>query len=328
LRGEEEIGKIEDRKSHYVKQRRFLDSKNFSFRIDVKNKDHKFINKIESKSGEWRKGIKYSRGVEIAKSGDRLKCDSCGYTVPVPRKESSRKCGKCNNELSLEDNSISIVRNFRPSETSEEWKPLLVGEDVDRYDCSPSRWLKLGEQGVQYKQEHLYAKKKLLVRKTGVGIKSCIDDTGAYTLQVVHQFTPAADNIPSFYLDYVQGVMASRTICAYDLKRRGENEWRSHPYVTKRQLVSLPIPNIRPGSDRWSLAQEIASLVKRRRSQTHGDGTAYDEIDLMIERKVTSLFELRKPGCEWVVSILEDAQGLEPIRTLRVEDYESIMSYN
>jgi hypothetical protein len=42
--------------------------------------------------------------------------------------------------------------------------------------------------------------------------------------------------------------------------------------------------------------------------------------DLRVERLVAGLYGLSDEGCAWVLRVLEDAEALEPIRTLRLPD--------
>jgi adenine-specific DNA-methyltransferase len=207
-----------------------------------------------------------------------------------------------------------IVRS-QPADPGQGWHPLIVGEDVDRYRCQPSRSIRTQVPGIQYKDESWFEGPKLLVRKTGVGIKAAVDRTGAFTNQVVFFYKPRPEAVlPAFALDYAAGVLCSRVMLAWHLKRQGENEWRSHPYVTQRVIEQFPVPDPRSSPRLQKQAQAIANAVDERRTAHSNSGPE----DLLIERLVAGLFDLSGEDMAWVFDVLDGAQGLEPIRSLRL----------
>jgi len=189
---------------------------------------------------------------------------------------------------------------------------LIVGEDVDRYSCAPSRAIRVDVSGIRYKPLDTFARPKLLVRKTGLGVKAALDESGAATNQVVFHFITRTGAPPGL-LDYLEGVLCSRVLLAWHLKRQGETEWRSHPYVTQYVLRQFPVPV--PSSEREAAqASEIGSAVRKRRVARGHDS----EEDMEVERLVAGMFGLTREDMEWVLSVLDAAQALEPIRTLRL----------
>jgi adenine-specific DNA-methyltransferase len=104
-------------------------------------------------------------------------------------------------------------------------------------------------------------------------------------------------------------------LLAYHLKQTGENEWRSHPYVTQKTIAELPIPSISEGQTNWRQAKAIAGAVRQRRRDkcTSKDG------DLHIDSLVAGLYGLNQRGCAWVLNVLEEAQSLRAITTMRAE---------
>jgi hypothetical protein len=220
----------------------------------------------------------------------------------------------------LTDDLVDEIIRPRPSGSRGRGHvPLIIGEDVDRYQCAPSREIRLGVPGIDYKTPEVFERRKLLVRKTGVGLKAAIDETGAYTLQVVFMIAPRLD-APPFVLEYLQGVLCSRIMLAYHLRRGGDSEWRSHPYVTPRVLKALPIPELVPGQWIWRQAQAIAEAVARRKPGAPPD----DPSDVAIERHVAGLYGLSAAQCGWVLEVLNQAQALEPIASLRLLSSEEL----
>jgi hypothetical protein len=298
---------------HLVPQSRFAADPEQAFDIDVRVSESGAFTKIAGAGGAWSRAVRSGRGVELSKSGAVLVCENCGETRARPRAAAPTRCKACGCGPSSNTHREETIIKPMCGSIPAGWERLIVGEDVDRYRCTPSRWIRTGLKGINYKEPEAFAGRKLLIRKTGVGLKAAIDETGAYTNQVVFHYIPGS-SAPEFYLDYLLGVLCSRVLLAFHLKGGGEAEWRSHPYITQAVIGRLPIPQIREGQLNWAQAQAIAAAVARRRTKdSHGC-----EEDLQVESLVAGLYGLQTEDCEWVLRVLEESQGLEPIRSLRL----------
>jgi adenine-specific DNA-methyltransferase len=131
----------------------------------------------------------------------------------------------------------------------------------------------------------------------------------------VFHYRARPDRTPVFFLDFVLGVLCSRVLLAYHLKRTGESEWRSHPYVTQKTIAELPVPVVSEGQWQWRQAKAIADAVSRRRATKCKDVAC----DLYIDSLVAGLYGLDKGGCARVLDVLNQAQSLQAIATMRAK---------
>lgn len=311
--GEKTIYDAERSLKHPVPQSRFIGDPATRFDIDLTERECAPIAKLEQHIDGWTDWLQSGRGVELSKKGYVLICPYCEYACPAPRTlGTNHKCIWCGTSYRLTSaRREQIIYSTQPSRTESE--PIIVGEDVNRYAVQPSRFIRTGVRGINYKTDAIFKDRKIVIRKTGVGIKAAIDTTGALTNQVVFIYSLRLGmRTPSFLLDYFLGVLCSRIMLAYYLKKVGENEWRSHPYITQRVISELPVPNVREGTKEWAQARAIAHAVTQRSKSNLIDD------DLIVERLVAGLFQLSKQDCAWVINVLESAQSLEPIRTMRV----------
>jgi hypothetical protein len=304
--------------SHGVLQHRFASNKEVLFDIDIAEEETT-VDKIDSVvklvlSEHFISG----RGVEVAKSGKVISCKSCTTAHPIPRKKTFVQC-KCGNKVDvIEDNILKIITTHKVENSV----PLIVGEDIKRYKCLSKRYIIKDVQGISYKNPDDFKKKKLLIRKTGIGINASIDHSGAYTNQVVFHYIPKeVENTPSFITEYVLGVLSSRVLMAYYLQKYGDNEWRSHPYITQKIIAQLPIPDFKQDRQTWDISQEIATFVEMKKQCSVNK---LYEIDLNIERLVVKLYRLTNKECKWVVDTLKNAQQLEIIKKLVIDDHQEI----
>ena len=93
------------------------------------------------------------------------------------------------------------------------WRPLFIGESINRYQVSRRLWIDTGKDGINYKEQRFYQGKRLLVRKTGIGIMATIDDSAAYTNQVVFTWKMREDldsPLSRYRLEYLLGTLNSR----------------------------------------------------------------------------------------------------------------------
>lgn len=306
LSGEATLTEARRSLSHTVEQSRFAGNSNAEFDLDVSGTDTAVF-KIAGQGGDWAAELVSGRGVELSKSGVIVECSHCGTAKPLPR-EMICKCNACGQQfVALRTTAIIAATNQGPG-----WAPFIAGEDVARYRATPSRWIKQDVPGIRYKAIPIKGRPRLLVRKTGVGLNAALDTSAAFTNQVVFDYQlPAQSHLPDWYLSYVLGVLCSRVMFAYHIRRNGEAEWRSHPYVTQKTLAALPVPTLKAeGSQQRRQAKAVAAAVeKHRHTYAH---------DLEIEGLVAGLFGLDQSECGWVASVLDSAQSLAPMKALRL----------
>lgn len=318
LNGKCTLADAEKELTHYVPQSRFRIDPYNRFDIDLTELEKSKISLIERHVDGWTNWLESGRGVELSKSGAIVYCPRCSHAHPYPRAEHQmrcRACGHCFWPKSARSERIVLPVGKNPRD----WRPFIVGEDVDRYEAIPSRYIKPNVRGINYKSDETFDSRKIVIRKTGVGIKAAIDESGALTNQVVFIYRMRRTKKgPKFLLEYFLGVLCSRVILAYYLKKRGESEWRSHPYLTQRIISELPVPNVLEGTWQWRQAQEIADAVRRRIKSNSPDS------DLLVERLVAGLFEFTDSDCAWALQVLDLAQSLEPIRTLRLAEPKAL----
>jgi hypothetical protein len=138
-------------------------------------------------------------------------------------------------------------------------RKVAVGEDVNRLKVKPSKCLDPKIRGLNFKSE-LDDTERLLIRKTGIGIKAVVA-TGVSTTQTVYHFVPNS-TAPTYAIHYAAGFLISRVVIALHLAKTGETEWRSHPYVTQRAIRELNLPIPKKGSVEEKIAKEISSISK------------------------------------------------------------------
>lgn len=305
---------------HFVPQKRFIDDAYSTWDIDFSEVESKRVKSLFSMEYDWTSLLGSGRGVELSKLGRIIVCPKCSHAVPLPRQPKVICCESCRHEYSsVGAKQQSIMADL--GKKSKEWADFIAGEDVCRYRAEPSRVIRRFVSGINYKDESNYSKKRLLVRKTGLGINATIVDREAYTNQVVfHYFEKEKSKVPEFYLSYVLGVLSSRLMFAYHLKKSGENEWRSHPYVTQKILSRFPIPIPTKEDSSWVQAKAIANKVDKLLL----NGVLDNKLDLEIECLVAGLYKFNDSDIEWVRNVIDSAQELAPMKQMKTMDISRI----
>lgn len=304
--------------SHKVGLSRFLSDQGCRWDIDVRKSDQNLLGRIEAAGGDWTNFVVSGRGVELSKRGLVKVCANCGHVTPLPTRPREITCQGCGLIAHSENmESLTIIETDTGKQTG--YMPLIVGEDIGRYALSCSRQIKLDVRGINYKSQEIYSRERLLIRKTGVGLKATVTQIAAASNQVVFHYVPRSAE-HNFFLYYVLGVLSSRVMFAYHLRKSGESEWRSHPYVTPKTLKELPIPAPKCGTQPWRQALEIAHRVKMH----VGNGGKSKKLDLEIEGLVAGLYRLDHSDLDWVKQVICEAQNLEPMRALSSFESQSI----
>ena len=297
-----------DKNCHNVMQRRFLCNSGYTFDIDTRSDEEGLLDKITSQSIDWDKVFIFGRGVEISKAGKVVYCPHCNYAQGYKKKqlEAGKKiCTNCGIEIAVTNTNVHNVVTQLPDENS---VLIYVGENVRRYSVSGESYIRPDIEGINYKNRGLYNPPKLLIRKTGLGIYSAIDYTGSMTSQTVYILKYASpDNATP--LEYYLALINSRVVYYYYLKVYGENEWKSHPYLTKQIIFTLPIRPYTGSQLDQEITQIAASLTDH-----------YDHaVDLRLEKLVMKKYGLTEQECQLVAAEMDRLPNLSAVINMKME---------
>nr|WP_234948506.1 N-6 DNA methylase [Corynebacterium sp. CNCTC7651] len=255
------------------------------------------LEQITASQIKWSDFLKVTRGVELGAKGRVERCLDCGLYRPATK--SRQRCSRCGGS-SLKPETI-VCPQQQPGTV-----PLIVGRDVKRFNAEPANWLKIGLEGIRYKPTAQYEGPKLLIRKTGLGLNTAVDETSSFTNQVVFSYRPSL-GVPDWWLYYFLGVLASDAMLAYHVSRTGDSEWRSHPYVTPASLRNypLPVPGAHCGEKEASAVADVAKILN---SLPHNAPRSafLDELNHQVE----TLLGFRETERTWIQEVLSNTQNL------------------
>jgi len=299
------------------------------FDIAARQDDRIIGDLIDSRPIDWRAITMTGRGIELGKKGEVLQCPYCYRWDTLPKKSKGtylpKRCTHCSRDYQRENaaDQDAIISEKRRGRS---WRPLLVGESINRYFISRHLWIDPSKDGINYKKEAFYKGKRLLVRKTGVGLMATIDDSGAYTNQVVftwklrQKLPPPLSN---YRLEYLLGVLNSRLMLYRLCTRSGEMEWRSFPYVTQRTIQHLPIRAIDFSNPRErklhdEIANRVQAVLANKKAPT-------DHEDYQVELRVMQLYGITKQMCRRIFDVLREMQQLRIVREMNIAEPDMII---
>lgn len=293
--------------SHFVSQARFSASENCMFDIDITSEEESLLERLENAPSALKSQFSFGRGVEISKSGQLAKCPNCDAYQGVSRRQieqGEKICKHCGHPFSFQS-VLTAVKNSQCKDSV----PVLVGEDIGRYQVRACHHIVLGLEGVSYKDQSLYDPPKILVRKTGLGINAVVDTEGLMVTQTIYVMKPMEKCIELARLWYYLALLNSRVIYYYYTKRFGENEWKSHPYLTKEILFSLPLFDF--DSAPREMVCEIVQMAE-------GLQRSYErEVDLALESKIIQLYGLDEGEVSRIKSSLAKLPNLNSINGMK-----------
>jgi len=318
------LEEVEKALIHTVPQSRFFENDNFVFDIDLKTEELLTFDKIQNNSLSVKQYVNNTRGAEISKRGVVCQCPKCQHWMPYP-KSKNPACIKCKASFDIATvTKEKIILNHNAVGNLK----LKVGEDLFRFTSVSKSWINTLKEGINYKDLSIYTGNKILVRKTGVGITASMDYENAVTNQVVYilKLKPGAEK--NISLEFVLAVLNSRAMTYYLIKKFGENEWKSHPYLTQTMLVNLPFPNIDFNSSRAKkMINHVTDIVKNEVSNSK-EKNIVKANDLYIERVVAHFFRLNQTDYNSIFETLSSSEQLIPIRRLLNCNTKDIFTIN
>ena len=296
-----------DEEVHSVRQARFVNNGSYHFDIDTHENEEALIKKILINSIEWKKEFVFGRGVEISKSGKVVSCSNCGKAQGYANKQIEigfKKCIYCEKDIFF---SSALISNVITPEYENGERVIYVGENIQRYKIQGECYIKPNIDGINYKTMGLYNSPKILIRKTGLGIYATVDYSGNYTSQTVYILKYARESIVP--LEYYLALINSRVVYYYYLKVYGENEWKSHPYLTKQIIFSLPLKSYTGDALDGEIVRLAKSLIKKYNRS----------IDLQLEKLIMTKYELTDQEQQLIVDELNRLPNLSAINNMKME---------
>ncbi|UCG01779.1 MAG: N-6 DNA methylase [Candidatus Heimdallarchaeota archaeon] len=280
-------------------QDRFLRNSDYQFDIfsigfeELKETIEKDLhhNKIEVKPlGDL---VENARGVEINRNGKISQCSSCGWWSSPPSHFNAngvkiKQCvnPQCHEEVTQRDTTDFIVFDdqFQP----ERDKPFLVGHHIQRYYIKNHKYIDPTRKGIKYKDPILYQGSKLLLRKTGHGIKTAIDYNNRWVNQVVYLFKLKKNTLIS--LEYIMGVINSKLISKYFFIEFADPYRQDFPHFTQKKFLRLPI-KVPTSKNESNLVNQVAECA--RTLQSHYQ-EKYFVLNSQLREKEINLENLNK----------------------------------
>ena len=309
-------------------QQRILDEPDYNFRPFANEEDYEIMEIMQSETVNTSEVLFDSRGDEIGKSGDVMRCPNCMEWDTYPRSRAASKgggyyektCTHCKHEYEFEDaiETREIIKNHQPSD---EWKKLYFGEHVTRYRETGRAFIDDSVTGIDFEDESLYEPAKILLRKTGFGFNALIDYTDARCLQVVFVFRLQDDRehpFDQYDLEYFLGLLNSRVMLYYYTKERSEIEWQSYPYKTQGLVMGLPYPEI--DFDDEEEVEKYERFVGLVRDACEGTGKIDPQNDWEIERLAYDFYGIPEEKRNRITNELKELQRLQVVRELFPSD--------
>ena len=301
------LEELEQENSSLILQDRFVHNEGFAFDIDVVNESEEVFRKVENKStlGCY---VRLNRGAEISKKGTITKCHNCGLWFSYPRKKNYH-CPHCYATGVREElNTISTVS----SKSTEGAYPLVTGSDIFRYFSRSKLFITTGFDGIKYKMS-LYGSPKILIRKTGLGITSAIDYTDAVTVQCIYILRPLL-KYSRFPIELFEAILNSRFATFYFLKKYGDTEWKSHPYLTQSMLRGFPFPELEKlPENQYSRILRLSEKIREEVRSGFAENIS-TKLDILVERMVAELYKLNKEDYVTILDGINKADQLIPIK--------------
>lgn len=317
LSGKADIYTVVRKKAIQVSAKQMITS-DYSFTVDVSKVDLPIIQKL-NKCDTVSTYTSCQRGVELSKKGIVLQCPECGKWFPMPRSKKKKiTCPHCTAEIVIEKARHACIITNRKGKKC---VPMIAGEDIDRFSVSTNRYIRQGLKGINYKSSVLYKGPKVLVRKTGVGITAGIDYNDSLTNQVVYIVKPKDSTHSLITAEVITAILCSRLITYVIIKRKGSIGWTSNPYLSQKDVNSLPFPRL--SLRKRQTVTALNRLTEIVRENFKKGKVLSNEADAEIERNVAVLYNICSKEYETIFKTIEQVEQMIPFRRLlniRTED--------
>lgn len=162
--------------------------------------------------------------------------------------------------------------------------------------------------GLDYKDESLYAGRKVFMREAGRGIYAALD-TDSYCAKSIYIIR--TDDVP-YDPAYIAGVLSSRVLLYYYYKLSGNIEWQSFPRVPIDWARSLPYPELDLSKESDKLLHDEIVAEVEAISSAPGKAASHEDKG-RLETLVRRAFNLSAKDGELIDTSLSFVEQFGPL---------------
>jgi len=176
------------------------------------------------------------------------------------------------NNIKLE-NILNITRGLELGKTHEGIKekefsgskPLLSGEDIERYLIKNKKYISNNTLKQHFKSEEIFKNEKIIIRETGSRITSTFDSSGILTLRTLYNMWLKNTQSEKYYLLYILGIINSNLIQYYYAEKYKSNT-EIFPKIRISQVKNIPISKINLNNQE-QVVKKVKLLIELKKNK-------------------------------------------------------------
>lgn len=177
---------------------------------------------------------------------------------------------------------------------SPDWKPLLVGSNIDRYSCTfpGNLFIKYGSGLMYASNESLMLGPKILMRQTSDSVRCCFDDGGYYcqnSVFIIHS--------QSVHLYYLLGILNSKAL-GFAYKIGNPQTGKVFAEIKPSVIKELPVKCTNTSENRSihdRIVEVVGNILNKRKPDPNANVEALEQ---EINGLVYSLYNLNSEEIE------------------------------
>ncbi len=265
---------------------------------DIMILEHLNINfpKLKDLTRKYNIKLVLGRGVELAKTGKIIFCETCGKYLPIPNKK--LKCYICNSNLN-EKNIDNIIYETIPSNTIKEKFQLFV-YSINRYQITQYKYIDTSKDGINYKDFRLY-EDRIIIRQLSQNSKICAtyDNNLSLTSQSFYNLKIKKSPIPEFNTFYLLGLFNSKLLSYFFIKSFGTYK-KLFPRILIEKIKDFPI-KIPTSNEEKGNVKKIIENVKFLLENFNKYKHLQESIDLLV----FDLYEISENNRKYIMNYMK-----------------------
>lgn len=241
-----------------LQQKVFQTNTDYIFTLEVDESDIRKLKIINSDSIPLEQFLTVKRGEELSKKGGIMFCNVCNTWVPLSSRKPDIECSNCLTKIKSEELQKQFLIN--KTQTSEHQKPILTGEDFDKYLIIGNHFFNNSINFRTKKNSEIYRSPKIVVQKIKRYPWAAYDQKERLTTQnvyILHLKEELAQQIDILF--YILAILNSRLMTWYYEKQFNLGSKFTNA-ISIRNLKRLPIKN--PNTNK-KVFLEIVEQVKK-----------------------------------------------------------------